>query len=258
MIPVRAVLALALAVVLVSCSPKRAAVLLDPTVTSPELLRSLVEENGRKISSATGSGIITFDSPDLAGSAAFESNLKKPDSLLVTFEGPFGIDVGTFFLSKDTYVVYNSLENTVVTGNPHRARIRSIIPFDLTYEQILSAFSGVFPAPANGEELIDYRVEDEQFLLTYRCGVNTCTYAVDPRYLLVTRYEVRDEHGDLLLQASASSFVDDRGISSARRVHIVFPQEHRRLSIAYSSLRLNPEETHFRFTIPENARRLFR
>ncbi len=258
MTPMRALLLLALAAVLVSCSPKRAAVMLDPKVTSPELLRSLVEENGRKIFSATGSGIITFDSPDLAGSAAFESNLKKPDSLLVTFEGPFGIDVGTFFLCKDTYVVYNSLENTVVMGNPNHARIRSIIPFDLTYEQILSAFSGVFPAPANGEELIDYRVQDEQFLLTYRCGVNTCTYTVDPRYLLVTRYEVRDEHGDLLVEASASSFVDEQGISWARRVRIVFPQERRRLSIAYNALRLNPHETHFRFTIPDNARRVVR
>lgn len=258
MTPMHAVLAAAVVVLLASCAPKRAAVVLDTKVTSPELLRSLVEENGRRISSVTGSGIITFDSPEVAGSAAFESNLKKPDSLLVTLEGPFGIDVGMFFLCKDTYIVYNSLENSVVTGNPNTARIRSVIPFDLTFEQILSAFSGVFPVPANGDELMDYRVEDEQFLLTYRCGANLCTYAVDPHYLVVTRYEVRNEHDDLLVQASASSFIDQEGMASARRMRIVFPQERRQLSIAYGALQLNPDQTHFHFTIPDNARRFVR
>ncbi len=258
MTSLRAVLAVAVAVVFVSCAPKRGAVVLDTKVTSAELLRSLVEENGRRISSVTGSGILTFDSPELAGTAAFESNLKKPDSLLVTLEGPFGIDVGTFFLCKDTYVVYNSFDNSVVTGNPNSARVRSVIPFDLTSEQILSAFSGVFPAPASSDELLDYRVDDEQFVLTYRCGAHTCTYTVDPRYLLVTRYEVRNERGELLVQASASSFIDQQGIASARRVHIVFPRERRQLSIAYSTLHLNPDETRFDFTIPENARRFVR
>ncbi len=258
MTPIHAVLAVAIAVLFASCAPKRAAVVLDTTVTSPELLRSLVEENGRRIVSVTGSGVMTFEGPDVAGTAAFESNLKKPDSLLVTLEGPFGIDVGTFFLCKDTYIVYNSLENTVVTGHPNSARLRSLLPFDLSYEQVITAFTGVFPAPSNGDELIDYRIEDEQFVLTYRCGANTCTYTVDPRYLLVTRYEVRDEARNMLLQASASSFVEQRGIASARRVRIIFPQESRQLSIAYSTLRLNPDETQFRFTIPGNARRYVR
>ncbi|HXG00740.1 MAG TPA: DUF4292 domain-containing protein [Bacteroidota bacterium] len=241
-----------------SCAPKRSAVVLDTDVTSPQLLISLVETNARKLVSLVGSGVITFESPEVAGTAAFVSTLKKPDSLLVTLEGPFGIDVGTFFLSRDTYVVYNSFENTLLTGNPHRTAIRSIIPFEMTSDQILNAFAGIFPIPYAQASPTDYRIADEKFVLTYRCGANVCSYWIDPRYLLVVRYEMRDAAGDLLVQAQVSSLIEQDGVSSARRIRITFPAQQRQVSIAYDSFTLNTPETDFRYSLPANARRIVR
>ena len=241
-----------------SCAPKRSAVLLDTTATPPELVRRLVNENSRRLATLVGSGVVTFDSPELAGTAAFSSTLKKPDSLLVTFEGPFGIDVGTFFLCKDSYVVYNSLENSVVTGDPHRTAVRSILPFELTNEQILNAFAGIFPLPDADAAPTAYRVEEEKFVLSYRCGEYACTFWVDPRYLLVTQYEMRTPDGEVLMQGRASSLTEQNGVRTARRIRIVFPAQQRQLSIAYSSLRINTPETDFRFSIPANARRIVR
>lgn len=251
-------LALAVPLLLVSCTPRRAAVVLDPTVTTPNLLRALVEENARNIVAVAGRGVITFDSPELAGSAAFESALKKPDSLLITLEGPFGIDVGTVFLCKDTYVVYNSMENSLLTGSPTGTSFRSFLPIDLTYEQILSAFSGVFPPPDQEAALATYMIEDEQFVMVYRCGTRRCTYVIDPYYLVVTRYEVKDDDGTLLLQARASSLTEHNGLGAARRIRIWFPMERRQVSIAFNTMNLNPDQLDFRFTLPSNARRIER
>ncbi|MBI4534839.1 MAG: hypothetical protein HY708_01085, partial [Ignavibacteriae bacterium] len=98
------------ALCLTSCASKRSELLLDTRVTPPEVVLAMVDAKEKKIQTMVGTGSLTFESPEIAGTAAFESSLRKPDSLLVTLEGPFGIDVGTFFLSRDRYVMYNSLE----------------------------------------------------------------------------------------------------------------------------------------------------
>jgi outer membrane lipoprotein-sorting protein len=237
-----------------SCAPKRSEILLNTDATPPDVLLKMVEDRGAKISSLVGRGTVSFESPEIAGTAAFESNMKKPDSLLVTLEGPFGIDVGTFFLCKEKYLMYNSLENTVTTGNPNSSSIRSVIPFDLTYEQILNAFAGLFTIPYSEKELKHYAIDDDMFFLVYTCGAKTCTYWIDPKYLLITRFEQRDASDNLIVEAKAYAFTQQDDVAAARRIQIKFPQQSRQLSIAYRSIRLNVTDTDFQFTIPPNAR----
>lgn len=246
-----------LALLVVSCAPKRSELLLNTDATSPAILLNRLEEREAKLTTLVGRGIVTFDSPEMAGSASFLSNMKKPDSLLVTLAGPFGIEVGTLFLSREKYVMYNSLENSVATGDPTGAALRSVIPFELTPEQILNAFAGVFSIPYSEKELLGYTIEDDMFFLTYSCGKNTCRYWIDPRYLVVSRFEQRDADGNLLVEARASSFTEQDDAVAARRIRITFPQQSRQLSIAYNSLTLNGGKTDFRFSIPSNAKPRF-
>ena len=103
-----------LLILISSCAPKRAEIALDTKAIGVPALIALVEAGENKVKSLEGSGTVSFESPEIAGSAAFELSLKKPDSLLVLFEGPFGIDIGTLFLSREKYVVYNSFENRVI------------------------------------------------------------------------------------------------------------------------------------------------
>jgi hypothetical protein len=254
----RPLLLLLLAAYLTSCAPKRSEILLNTTTTPPDVLLKLVKDRGARLKSLIGSGTLSFESPEIAGTAAFESNLKKPDSLLVTLEGPFGIDVGTLFLSKERYVMYNSFENSVATGDPNSSTIRSFIPFDLTQEQILDVFAGVLPVPDAGKELQRYAIDDNMFSLSYTCGVSTCTYWVDPEYALVTRFEQRDTSGNLLVEARAYSFTRQAEAAAARRVQMKFPQKGRQLFIAYDAMSLNATDTDFRFTVPSNARKISR
>ena len=241
-----------------SCAPRRSEILLNTRETPPEALVSAVEERRSKIVSLTGSGVLSFDSPELSGTASFESTMKKPDSLLVTLEGPFGIDVGTFFLCRQKYVLYNSLENTVTTGTPGGSYIRSIIPFDLTYDQILDAFAGVFTLPVSGRNLQSYMIDGDQFYLSYTCGSDTCKYWVDPRYLLVSRCRIVNLNSETVMEGKASSFTEQDGIVAARRMSIRFPRDERELSVSYSSLDLNPKKTNFRYTVPASARKILK
>ena len=247
-----------LLVILSSCAPKRAEISLDTNKIPAATIMSLVRANEQKIQSVVGKGIVSFESEQLAGSASFELSMKKPDSLLVIFEGPFGIDLGTLFLSRQKYIMYNSMENRVITGVPTTRTIRSVIPFDLTYEEILSVFSGDFPIPSDSGGLVGYSVSDDQFLLSFSRGKNTCNYWVDPAYLRVSRYEMRDSLQHVVVEAHASGFTEQQSATAPKRIKVTFPEDGRQVSLSYSSLSLNEPNPSFEFSIPQNAHTVIR
>jgi hypothetical protein len=237
-----------------SCAPKRSEVLLDTKVIDAPTLIALVKKGQSRLQSIVGGGSVTFESPEIAGTAAFDIAMKKPDSLLVRFEGPFGIDVGMFFLSREKYVVYNRMENRVITGVPRAKALRTLIPFDLTYEQILNAFSGIFSFPADSAEVASYRVDDDRFFLSFKCGEAVCNYWVDPEYRLVTKYQVRDAQDRIVMEADASGLTEQDDVSAAKRIKVTFPEDDRQISIHYSTLTLNASEPSFVFAIPTDAK----
>lgn len=242
-----------LAILLTSCAPKPSEILLDTEKTSAEFLLENVRERSARVTSLTGRGIVSFDTPELSGSASFEASMRKPDSLLVQLEGPLGIDVGTLFLSREKFVVYNSIENTVMTGNPENARLRSLIPMNLSSEEMMNAFAGMVVAP-NETDIISYRIDDEKFFLETQCGENVCRYWIDPNHLLVTRYEMRNANDAVVLAAKLSSFTTEENIAAPKRIAITMPLQRRQVTIAYSALHLNPTETDFTYKIPSNAK----
>jgi outer membrane lipoprotein-sorting protein len=250
----RQILTIAVLMLLSSCSPKPSEILLDTKAIDAGTLIALARERQNKLQSVVGRGTVSFESPEIAGSAAFELALKRPDSLLVTFEGPFGIDLGTLFISPEKYVLYNSMENRVITGVPTGSTLRSFIPFDLTLDQVIGAFSGSFPFPSDLQSLRTFSIEDGMFLLTFTSGRNLRRYWVDNRDILVKKYEIRNEQDQLIMDATASSFAEDGQAHAPKRIRIRFPEQDRQLSVSYSSMTLNDPNPSFAYTIPPNAR----
>ena len=245
------------AVVLHSCAPRRSEVALNTRIVPAAMLMDMVRERERRVQSLSGSGSVSFESPELGGTAIFEISLKKPDSLLVRLEGPFGIDVGTFFLSRERYVMYNSFENLAITGTPTHDAIRTVIPIELTFDQIISTFSGVAPLPPESA-LQSYEIDDDKFLLTFSCGENHCRYWVDPAYLLVARYQMLDPDNAVAFEARFVSFREEDGVIVPRRISITVPPQGRSMSVSYSSLTTNGRPPSFAFSIPPNARTVVR
>ncbi len=240
---------------LASCAPRTEGVSLDTRLTPVDLLTRKVRELDSRLHTLSGQGTLSFESPSQGGSAAFEVSMRKPDSLLVELSGPFGIGVGTFFLSRERYVMYNSLENAVASGTPSGKSLRSLLPVNLTYEQMFSAFSGTFPLPQS-DSAPAYSVDGDRFLLRYGCEQGNCSYWIDPDNLLVRRFEMRDGSGEVFLEGESSGQIEKDGARIPRRVSISMPQDSRRVAIAFSSASLNTEDLSFAFSIPPNARKL--
>jgi hypothetical protein len=243
------------ALMLLACSPKTAGVGMDARTMSPTALMSLVRAGGDKLVTMTARGSVSFDSPEGSGSAFVQMVMKRPDSLLVRFRGPFGIEGGTLFLSREHFLFYNAFENRVISGVPDVKSIRSVIPFELTPEEILQAFCGRFLISAPADAVRGYGLEEDLFHLTVLCGADTCEYWVDPEVLLVRRMQRLNRGGEVLFEAKAEDYVTDDGVSVPRRISILFPQAKRQLAVFYDRVTVNPPEVSFAYSVPSSARR---
>jgi len=220
--------------------------------SAEELVRR-VRANASGIRLLEGKGSLWFESPGAAGSAFFTIAMCRPDSLLVRLKGPFGVEVGLLFLSRERFVVYNGMANRVVTGTPTAASMKAVIPIDLTYDQIVDAFAGSFlPDPPAGAP-VQFGVDNDAFRLVYPCGSDTCSYLIDPETDVVTDYTMTDPGGRVVLEAHTGKISERGGAYLPGTIQIRF--ERQELSIQYSSLELNASEPSFAYSIPSSARR---
>ncbi|HTY01277.1 MAG TPA: DUF4292 domain-containing protein [Bacteroidota bacterium] len=249
------VVAVSLVFLLASCAPRREGIALDTDKTSAAALTTMTRQEDAKVRTLDGRGSISFESPEMSGSAAFTITVRKPDSLLVRLEGPFGIRVGLFFLSRDRFVMYNSMQNTVATGSPTSGTLRSVIPVDLTYEQIFDVFTGSIPLPDH-EAPSQYTTDEGLFLLRYHASSLTSSYWLDPDELLVRRFQMTDPSGAVVLEGSSSGSIDQDGMRIARRLSLTMPREGRRVSVAFSRADINADDLSFDYTVPPSARRI--
>jgi len=238
----------------VSCAHRPPALILDTSAVEPASLIEMVRTHSAQLKTLEGSGTVSFDSPDFGGTAAFDLSLRKPDSLLIVLEGPFGIDIGSLFLGGDEYVAFNASENSVMTGDARSNTMRAIIPFDLTFAEVLDAFTGSFRIPEPGADVLTYAVADDRFLLRVRCGSRICSYWIDPQNVQVTRVEIAGSNGDQIAEAAFSSFAEEGEVSAPRRIVVWFPPEQKQISIVFGSVSINPETPSFSYSIPSDAK----
>lgn len=237
-----------------SCAPRRSEVGFLPRPLPPSLLLEEIARRNLEVRTLVGRGNLAFDSPEVAGSAFFHSSLKRPDSLLVRLQGPFGMDVGTLFLSRGRYVVYNAIENVVQSGDPSSASIRSVIPFDITAEDLVNVFGGMFPLPRDTAGVRTLEVDGDITHLAARCGAEECEYWVDTERLAVIRYLRKGAGGEVLVEMEARDFREFDGFFLPRQLRLEFPGSTRTVSVYYTALSPNGDPPSFAFTVPPGAR----
>jgi hypothetical protein len=245
---------LLLALAAFSCAPRRSELEGLPRPLPAPILLDEVTKRNAAVQTLVGRGNLTFDSPETAGSAFFRASLKRPDSLLLQIQGPFGIDVGTLFLSRGRYVMYNAIENAVYTGDPSSAAIRSLLPFDLSTEELINALGGIFPSPGDTAGARIVEIDGDITHLVFDVPGGRFDYWVDTDRLAVTKLRRQNGAGESLLEMEAGDFKEYDGISLPRRLRLTFPGSQRVVSVYYMSLSPNGDPPSFAFTVPPGAR----
>ncbi len=243
-----------LAMVLFSCSPAPRVTPDTDRVTPAQLVSSVHENHGKK-TSLKARGSISIESRDFSNSGNFNMDLKHPDSLLVRIRGPFGINVGTVFLSQDDFVFYNSMANEAVIGEARGDILRSFLRMDVGVDDIMNLFLGssraLFNEPRRPDE---FTVDGDQYLLVFRSHDSIRRYWIDPYYKVVSRVVHSNADDRPVMEERYDRFTESNGMVMAQSIRVIQHEERASFSISYSRIDLNARDLSFAYSIPSNAK----
>jgi outer membrane lipoprotein-sorting protein len=243
------------AVLVVGCASVPRPDLTGKTV-NPETVQRIVRGNYEKVRSMTGSGTISVETPEIAQSGSFELFLRKPDSVLVKIEGPFGISVGSVLITREEFAFYNSLQNQLITGPVTSANLNRIFRVRLTFDELLTLFTGgsfLATDDALPETVV---VEENQYVLTYRNTDGRRRYWLDPVSLLITRIQHLDQKGKLFFEERYEKFRTFGDASLPRFIRVTQHTSQRMIGVTFSSLAINTGGSPLVLEIPKNAERI--
>jgi len=245
---------LVLALLAESCATHRAALRNSP-LSSTEV-HDVVLSNQFRLKNATGEGTISVETPTMAQSGSFTLFLRKPDSLLVNLQGPFGIKIGSALLTRKDFWFYSSLQNRLFTGETNAKNLFHVLHVNLTFDDLLNLFTGgVFQQEDLGTP-DQTGVEDNQYTLLYQSKTGSHKYYIDPQSLLITKMQNLDEEGKLLFEQRFLNFQTIDSTQVPFNIRIIQPKERRMVSVVYSDLELNRQNLEFTFSYPRNAQRV--
>ncbi len=211
----------------------------------------LVRQRSETVRTLRGEGVVTIESPEQSGSSSFSLNLRKPDSILVSLSGPFGIRFGTLLFSREQFIFYNYQDNYAFVGKSDGSTLHSMFNLRMTFDEVMRAFTGEFLAPGAGTP-DSFTTDGESYVFTYRTGAGRKEYRVDGQDYFIRSYRVIDSAGRPTVTAIASEPEETDGTITARLLRVVFPVERRSISVAYSDLEINHGAS-CSFTVPKSA-----
>ena len=79
----------------------------DRMISSDRLIKRL-EANRRKVKSFIGTGSISIKTAEMDAKSSFQVEIKKPDSVKISFYGPFGIDLAFALITPKNFQFYDN------------------------------------------------------------------------------------------------------------------------------------------------------
>ena len=219
-------------------------------------IRGRVNANLERIKTLRGTGTISVESTEMSGSGSFEISLRKPDSVLLRFEGPFGIEVGSALVTRTEFSFYSSFQNQLVTGATSSANMSRYLRMNVTFDDLLNLFAGSALFMDDNDTDGTLTTEENQYVVQYKQADRSRRYWIDPGSLLITKIQNLDVRGVLTSELRLSNFrvVGDAHFPSD--IRLVMNAERRILSIHYSSTTINATPLNFTLRVPENAQRI--
>jgi hypothetical protein len=226
-----------------------------PSASFDEVSRTVLVNNSG-IRTLKGEGRLSIETPEIAQTVSFVLVLRKPDSLLISLRGPFGIKVGAALLTKENFLFYNSLQNTLTTGETNAENIQRIFHVDMDFDNIMNLFSGGIFSASDLRNPDEQRIENDLLLYVYTTGSGKRYYWIDPFTLLIRKIQEIDRDGTVAFEQNFRDFEQTGSAVIPRNIQIIQPIQRHRISLSYSDIELNSTAARCTLTVPENAERI--
>jgi len=229
---------------------------LDPV--SVKDLKSRINKNSAAIESLEASGNISFDSPENSGTGWIELKIKKPDTVYIKIEGPFGISIAVALITRNNFIYYSVQENKVITGLSTDINIGAILRLNVSFDDLINGFTGSFMLNESDTDSLNAEVEKNKYLVQNKKAGVTEKYYIEPILYRLNSYYVVNGSNESLIEVYYSDYQDESlsigSVSFPHYVKIKNPQKSQSVFIEYINKEINKRDLTFRMKIPKSAK----
>lgn len=215
-----------------------------------------VNSHARAITTFQAKGSIAVESPSFMNSGSFELWVKKPDSVRVDVQGPFGIRVASGLFAAGRYIFYNSFKNEVTEGEIGDDEMPAFMNIQISPKDIIDTFCGMRGFP--GEEPDSLSMTDNSYVLYFHDHVGTTRYYVNDKTLYVTGVEHVDSTGAVWSEERFDFDRRDDDTVVPQSIHLIHNNLETAVSLTYETVHVNGPIGEMALTIPPDARRATR
>ena len=245
------------AVIFISCSASDDVKINLPIIPVNELKKH-VNSNSDMIESLEASGTISIDSPELSNSASIDIKLKKPDSIYVKIEGPFGISVANALITRDNFIYYNAQENVVITGPTNENNIVAILKIKVTFYDLMNSLSVSYTFADRDADSINALIENQNYIILENNDASRIKYFIEPETYYLNGYNIIDTKNKSLLEVSFNKYNPEKTVKGTvnfpDNIKVYNPDKEQRVYLDYDSKVINKSDIKFKMNVPKSAK----
>ncbi|HTR80393.1 MAG TPA: DUF4292 domain-containing protein [Bacteroidota bacterium] len=244
-------------VLLSSCAPTKE--LRKPAISrSAREVIDAVNNNRYAVSTFDAKGSISVETPSFMNSGSFELWLKRPDSVRVDVEGPFGIHVASALFAHDRYVFYNSFKNEVMEGKFDVRNMPDFMNIRLDPSDIVDTFCGTRRFLPDESLPDSFSIDRDSYMLLFRHDNGTTRYRVDGENLRITSVEHIDFTGNVWSEEHFEFEKDGNGAVVPESIELNEVSAQSSVSLFYDKVHINKPVSAMVLDVPADAQRITR
>jgi len=221
-------------------------------------LKQKINHNSSLIRSFEASGNISFDSPERSGSVWFDLKIKKPDTLFIKLEGPFGISVASALITRNGFIYYNAQENLAITGPSSDINIGAILRIRVSFDELINGLTSGFIFKINENDSNLAVIVSESYLISVTADYGTETYFIKPGDFTVSEYRRSVGQNQTEVEVNYTSYternVNGVNVKVPGKIVIANKPKKQTLYIDYGNIEVNNNEIQFKIKIPSSAK----
>ncbi|MBS4028248.1 MAG: DUF4292 domain-containing protein [Ignavibacteriales bacterium] len=218
---------------------------------SREEIISSVQENAPSISTMRAKGTMTVENEEESFNLSFELEYKNDDSLLLRLYGPFGISAGILQLTRDSFQLFNAIDNRLIIASLHDKAFETLLHFSADFSTIQKIF---FDENLNEvtSKNIELSNENDEIFLASRMNNGTEKFWFNTEEQTIERYQKLNPSNEPMFEKKLKRFSSINEKRFPYWIRSSFPKENRMITISYSDVELNVFVL-CSFTIPKSA-----
>lgn len=226
----------------------------NAVLISPGELKAKINEQSSKLTALDCEGEISIDSPELNSSGSFTISIFKPDSIYSKLEGPFGISIADFLITRSNFIYYNIRENTVIKGSSTPLNLGAILRLKINFDDLINGYSCSFHFPDTSSLNSEVSYDKNLYLLKITGQDNTKKFWVNPKFFYIEQYEIIDKAGKTKLKIEYTEFSLENNIFYPSSIYITNPNEKQNLWLGFSKKVFNNNRLKFKLKYPKSAK----